>query len=386
MPALTAIVAHPVWGRGGAEAAAMWIIEALSQDFDVTIYTRGGFDSFELDQLASTPLRQGRFRIVVCDQANLWPVGTMAHSSFIRSLYGVSARFDLRVTASGVMHWGRPAMHFLSSVIWNNALAERFNAPNAASQMGAARRVVRRVAEWSSGERARPLNDDIFIANSSWTAEQVKPFCPGPIHVLPPAVLRPNTASAWETREQGVLVFGRVSPEKQIETCIRIVERVRAEGHAIKLCIAGPDGDAAYVDRINALCRERSEWVERAPLVLGAEKQRLLGRFRYGLSACAIEAFGIATAEMAASGMLVIVPEAGGQREIITDPRQRFTNAKEAVDRLLGILRDEGLEMQLHDAARGAIERFLPERFIETVRGLAVQSVLSGSRVRERSA
>ncbi|MGO9173862.1 MAG: glycosyltransferase family 4 protein [Rhodomicrobium sp.] len=379
-----AVVAHPIWGRGGAEAAAMWIIEALSQDFDVTVYTRGGFDPEELNRLAGTALSGDRCRIVIANQANAWPVGTMAHASLLHSLRCVGAKFDLRVTASGVMRWGRPAMHFISSVIWNDTLAERFDAPNSLSRMSVARRAAWRVASWSSGERARSLNGDCFIANSRWTAQEAAPFCPGPIHVVPPAVPLPKSGPPWESREEGVLVFGRVSPEKRIETCIHIMERVRAEGRAIKLCIAGPDAETAYANRINSLCRERSHWIQRLPLVLGPEKQRLLGRFRYGLSACEIEAFGIATAEMAASGMLVIVPEGGGQREIIQDPLQRFTSVQDASDRLLSILRDSDLQKRLRDAANGTRKRFGPEQFIEAVRALAMQSIAGASRAGQR--
>jgi len=371
-PRPKAIIAHPLWGRGGAEAAAMWIIEALLQDFDVTVYTRGGFDLCALNEIAGLRLSPERIALRVANGANAWPLGALAHGAFLRSLEEVGSGFDLRVTASGVCHWGRSAIHFLSSVTWNDALAARFERRGDA---GLARDALRRLSGAISQASKRSLRGDLFIANSRWTARQSAPFCPGPLEVVPPAVPLLKPGSSWAARENGVLVLGRLSPEKRIETCIEIVEGLRAKGKPLILHIVGPEGGRNYAARIDDLRQARSDWIECLPLVVGAAKQDLLGRFRYGLSACEIEAFGIATAEMAAAGMVVFAPEDGAQGEILEDPRQRYRSVADAVERLSAVLDNEPLQHELHTSALGARGRFAPPRFVEAVRALAKRFV-----------
>lgn len=351
----------------------MWIIQALAEDFEVTLYTRGGFELDNLNMVAGTSVTQDQYRLIIADSANAWPVGTIAHGSFLRSLRSVSDDFDLRVTASGVMHWGKPALHFISSVIWNPPLTEQFAPTQALGTKGVAHRVAWWIARGWSGQWTRSLNKDTFIANSNWTAQQSKPYCSGPMHVISPPVTTLPHNSIWATRKDGVLVFGRVSPEKQIEKCIEIVEGVRASGYPLTLCIAGPDGDPEYAKTINSLCFDRRSWIERVQLVVGSEKQSLLNRYRYGLSSCEIEAFGISTVEMVMSGMVVFVPEAGAQREIIKDPRQRFDTVHNAIERLVTIIRSEKLQQLLHASTFLLKDDFHPRSFIQATRLLAAQ-------------
>lgn len=349
----------------------MWMIDALRHDFDVTVYTRGGFDLAELNLLAGTELSPKQIQVSFADCANAWPLGALAHGAYLHSLHAAGAKYDLRVTASGVAHWGRPAMHFISSALWNDALADKFDAPNARRRRNLAQAAASLCSTAISGERFRVLLDDCFIANSHWTAQQSAPFCPRPIEVVYPATPTPTRGMDWDEREAGVLVLGRVSPEKCIENCIEIVERLRAIGHQLRLNIIGPSGDSAYGAKIDSLCLERADWIERAPSVMGDDKQRLLGRFRYGLSACEVEAFGIATAEMNAAGLIVLAPESGAQKEILSDPLQLYCSIDEAVARFSRILDDDLVQSQLHDQAISRRNRFAPELFISSVRELA---------------
>lgn len=374
----TALVAHPIWGRGGAEAAAMWVIDALAHDFDVTVYARGGFDLCELNSLAGTEISPAHLQVSNADRANAWPIGTLAHGAYLRSLRTVGARYDLRVTASGVARWGRPAMHFISSVIWNDAVKAKFEALNSPRRRNVPQLAATCLAALMSGQRFRSLRDDCFVANSRWMACQSAPFCPNPIEVVYPAAPYPAPGLSWDEREAGVLVFGRVSPEKCIENCIEIIERLRATGRHLRLNIVGPPCDLAYEAKIDALCRERRDWIERVPLVTGGEKQRMLGRLRYGLSACKVEAFGIGTAEMAASGMVVLAPESGAQREILQDPLQLYHSADEAVAQFARIIDDDVLQRRLHERAIDARRSFAPEHFTKRVRELAEQFITRG--------
>lgn len=380
-----AVVAHPIWGRGGAEAAAMWTIAALTADFDVTVHTRGGFVLEALNQLAGTAVTPGQIKVQVDHAANRMPLGALSHGAYVRGLARVGADYHLRVTASGVMKWGLPALHFISSATWNDALAARLDAPTAPARRNLRQRISSALTAAASGAGRRSLEQDVFIANSHWTREQSAPFCPGRLHVIHPAVPLQRPGLPWAEREDAILVLGRLSPEKRIESCIRIVEAARNRGLRARLVIAGPPGDPSYVDYVAELCAARRHWVELLPAQAAEEKAQLLGRVRYGLSACRIEAFGIATAEMAAAGVLVVVPNGCGQTEIVTDRRLHYEKDEEAVTRLLALQDDPFL---LTGEGRRVDEtslRFSPDHYIKAVRKLALEASAGASRPPRRS-
>lgn len=370
-----AVVAHSIWGRGGAEAAAMWTIAALTDDFDVTVHCRGGFDLDELNQLGGTTLSPGQLRLQIDRKANLLPLGALAHGAYVRGLARIGAEYDLRVTASGVMSWGLPALHFISSAVWNDALAGRLDAPTAPARRSLRQRISSALMAAASDERRRRLEQDVFVANSHWTRQQSAPFCPGRLEVIHPAVPLQGPGVPWAEREDAVLVFGRLSPEKRIESCIRIVEEARNRGLRARLVIAGPLGDMGYAAHVAELCSARRDWVELLPAQTAEDKVRLLGRMRYGLSACRIEAFGIATAEMTAAGMLVVVPDGCGQTEIVTDPRLSYQTEAEAAGRLLVLQSDSSLRTALQAAATEVRDRFSPEHYMNAVRKLALETM-----------
>lgn len=364
-----AVVAHPFWGRGGAEASAMWTLSALVEDFDVTVYTRGGFDIGDLNRLARTDLRTDRIGLRRAPEKLALPVGALAAGAFLRSLSRIGAEFDLRVSASGILPWGRPAIHFISSIQWNDRLVAGLAGPST-RRPNLRTRLSKALIDFSSWHRRGPGAGDVFVANSDWTRRQCGSVIPGSIHLIHPVIPDLPAGRPWVEREDSVLVFGRISPEKRIESCITILETARARGAPLRLVIAGPPGEDAYFTQIASLCQARRHWIELLPAQSGNEKTDLLGKVRYGLSACRIEAFGIATGEMAASGIVVIVPDGTGQCEIITDPSQKYRTEDEAALCLLALVHDPVLQFRKHEAARLTAEYFSAPRFMESVRHL----------------
>jgi hypothetical protein len=50
-------VAHPRLGRGGSEARAMWAMQALKDDYDVSLITAGEVNLKELNSFYGSSLR-----------------------------------------------------------------------------------------------------------------------------------------------------------------------------------------------------------------------------------------------------------------------------------------------------------------------------------------
>lgn len=366
-----AIIAHQYWGRGGAESAAMWIIEALVPGYEVTVYTRGGFNIKELNTLAGTQIPANYVKVHHAKIGASLPLGALRSGAFLRSLPDVGAAFDLRVTASGVLPWGLPALHFLSSVEWNSALVQEFDPGRKISLRG-------RLSSWLTDFSAGPktdLTNDLFVANSQWLKKHCEPLLPAPIRVIHPVLPNLPEVASWKDREEVVLVFGRISPEKRIEDAIQIVEVARASGFSGRLVIAGPDGAADYAARIRSLSSKK-EWIDLIPAQGGLKKLQLLSRVRYGLNTCRIEAFGISTAEMVASGVITLVPVDTGQSEIIGKPEQQFASVDEAARKLVTLSQNSYADPSMQAYAQQVRDRFLPARFVAAVQE-SVQDMLS---------
>ncbi|MEM1442504.1 MAG: hypothetical protein AAGF67_09190, partial [Verrucomicrobiota bacterium] len=58
------LITHPWMGRGGSEATAMWTLEALQDDFEVTFVTASPMDWEELNGMFGTSVRPEAIRFV----------------------------------------------------------------------------------------------------------------------------------------------------------------------------------------------------------------------------------------------------------------------------------------------------------------------------------
>lgn len=368
------IIAHPIWGRGGAEAAAMWIIASLIHDFKVTVYSISGFNLDELNRLAGTAVSADKVHVQVVDKQWFSFIGTLQLGFFLRSLASIGNEFDLRISASGILPWRQPALHFISSIQWSKKLLGKLEQTEVLP-FSLRAFLSQALLDICTRNSTHTVEGDVFVTNSTWTKNQCDSIGITPTCIIHPVIPLLSSGLDWPDREGDVLVFGRISPEKRIEDCIRIVEIARSNGFTGKLVIAGAPGEKVYFDYISTLCREREDWTELLPAQHGEQKVNLLARFRYGLSACRIEAFGIATGEMTVSGMIVFVPEGTGQSDIIQSQEQIYTTKQEAAKQLLDLQRDPELQVALHKVALDTVHKFSPPQFIAKVQQLSQTSL-----------
>lgn len=368
------LIGHSYWGRGGAEVAAMRLIEALCQNYKIDIVTRGGFDLEELNHCSGTNIRNNDLNAIrfppLTPKVNSTG-GALWHGIFLRYCRRIAPEYDLCITASRTLDWGVPAIHFLSDVAWNRPLQERFDCPEAGLRANLIRRAYFGAASLLAGTSGRDLTQhDTLVANSEWTARMSAEFCGRPPVVIYPAVPPVGQGAAWVDRENAFLCLGRISPEKRIEQVIAILDQVRGRGHSVRLHLAGGGGADHYSKQIEALCAARREWITVLGPVYGEAKQALLGRCRYGINACEREAFGIATLEMAMAGMVPFVPQAGAQSEMISDDALIYRDVEDAVLKMDTVLQSGSRQMELHKAMLRRGAEFNPEHFCAEVRDL----------------
>jgi glycosyltransferase involved in cell wall biosynthesis len=373
------LLGHSYWGRGGAEVAAMWVLQALCNAYHVDIVTRGGWCLDDLNRCSGTNVTQEWLGAVrhppLTPQVNTTG-GALWHAMFLRHCRRLAPQYDLCITASRTLDWGRPAIHFLSDVAWNEPLQNRFQTAEMTREEGPVRRFYWKLGRVLAGSSGRePAQHDIFVANSQWTARMSSEYCKAPPVVIYPAVPGAERAMPWEAREDSFICLGRISPEKRIQDVIAILDRVRAAGHPVRLHLVGAGDDAGYVQQVEQLCDARREWMVFHGPLYGAEKQAILNRCRFGISACEREAFGIATAEMIKAGVVPFVPSEGAQSEIVQEGELIYEDIQDAALKIDAVLRSQTRQQELHGAMLRQGAEFTPDRFCTEVRNLVERTL-----------
>ncbi|MDB4561905.1 glycosyltransferase family 4 protein [bacterium] len=368
------VLGHSYWGRGGAEIATMWLIQALCPHYEIDIVTRGGWDLAALNRCAGTTVQPhdlGRLIRPHFVPANITLGGAIWHSAFLRFCSRIGSDYDIRISASRVIDWGAPAVHFLTDVVWNEELATRFGEPEQEGPRIWPREILNSIAK-----RLRPPTQhyarqgDVFVANSNWTASISSKYCARYPEVIYPPVFDLSPSTAWSDRLASVVCLGRLSPEKRIEEVIEIIAQIRARGHNVHLHLVGESDRPDYEEAIRALASKYAQWITLHGALYGEDKAKLLSKCRFGISACTRESFGMATAEMVKSGMIVFVPSSGGQREIVRDPSLMFQSNTDAVRKIGRVLSSESLQHRLSDSLLEQGKRFGVQPFSTSILNL----------------
>jgi len=378
-------VAHPCMGRGGSEARAMQALHGLTADGDtVDLLTAGTPDLHELNTACGTAVDPTALRI---RQAPLLPgLGRVNHAAAIqgarhqRWCRRVAREYDLLISAYNLCDFGAPAIQFIADFAWDAELRAQYEAvprhgarlihratPLRSAYLGLAHRISR-----PSGRNLFGGADRI-IANSRWTANILSSKYGVECEVIYPPVEEPDPGPPWEQREQGFVCLGRIAHEKRIERIIEILSRVRELGHDIHLHLIGPIGNDPYGRMIRRLVNQHRDWVIPEGRKVGSEKTRLLHRHRYGISACGVEAFGIAVAEQVKAGCVPFVPNSGGQTEITDHPALQYEDPEDAVQKIDAVLRQDALQHRLLEHLGSQGQRFSAARFVDELRDVVAR-------------
>jgi glycosyltransferase involved in cell wall biosynthesis len=368
-------VAHPRLDFGGSEVAALWAVQALRADHDVSLVTLGGQPLASLNSFCGTSLTPEDVHLVGpwwARWVDLKIGDALRGCLFQRFCRKVAGRFDVLISAYNTCDTGQPAIHRIADFSGSPDVTGGATPPpglRGAFHRGVLRRAYHRVARACAKPSGRNLysGEDMILANSRWSAGVLKQRHGVAVDVLYPPVVGTFPDIPPAAKELGFVCIGRVSPEKRVEWMIEIIERVRAKGHDVHLHIIG-GLDGAYGGKVRKLARDRQLWVMLEGARHGAEKAQLLSRHRWGIHACHGEAFGIAVAEMVKAGCVPFVPAEGGQAEIVNHPALMYGPVEEAVAKIDVVLRTPALEAELrtHLVAQGKL--FSAERYMAGIR------------------
>jgi len=365
---------QPYFRGGGAEAVALWILEALSNEFDVTLYTLLPVDFSYLNSMYGTQLELEQVKVVHslpdwCSQAvyawmNRHPaIRTVCTYLTIKRLKQDALKYDLLFSAFNAVDMGNPGIQY---VHWINVVENR---------SATAEYWIKGLMKWVNFSYEN-LEHNLTLANSKCTASFVKKCYGIDSQVVYPPVVTQIDACPWMEKEQAFLCSGRIIKAKQPHRIIEILKEVRERGFDVKLHITGGGGgkyEAEYLSKVVELAQQNADWIHLHQDLPYSDYIKILERCRYGIHYKS-EPFGISVAEMLKAGMIPFVRSRGGQVEIVGEENVEllFKDDADAVEKIVQVLKNIPLQEQLRKVLGVRQELFSTDKFTHDI-----QSVVS---------
>jgi glycosyltransferase involved in cell wall biosynthesis len=348
-------IGHVRIGWGGSEKRVFWGIDALKNDYDVTLITAGEFDLDKSNNYYGTKLKSYDFKI---RQAPIpfflrknSKAAALRGAFYQRFCRNIAYDYDVLISAYGVCDFGVPAIHFLADFTWDEEIRSNFHPhpPGVVYRKHFLRSLYLFLSKLISNPSGRNLfaGEDEIVSVSNWMAEIIYQKYRLKTKVLNSPVPGHFPDKLFHEKENGFVCMGRIAPEKRIEECIEILKCVRNKGHNIHLHLVGGIENKSYGDYIQKLVYENKSWIFFEGKLYGKEKSEMLANHKYGIHACRGDAFPGAVAEMIKSGCIPFVPDQGGQVEIISTPLLIYKSLPEAMNIIDSVLKSEQLQYQL---------------------------------------
>jgi glycosyltransferase involved in cell wall biosynthesis len=369
---------QPYFLGGGAESVSLWILEALVPHYNVTLFTLVLPDLHRLDILYDTHLAQQKNltvqsmlppslnpRQVEWLMANSPPLKLALTQWAVRAFKSMNSEYDLVFSTYNGLDMGRVGIQYLH---WIHVVD-----PQPHKNKGWTRLMMK-----FSGFSMDQLKQNQSLANSCYTAGQVKSAYGIESRVIYPPVIGKVEVVPWEEKESAFLCSGRIVAPKQTHRVIEILQAVRAQGFDVKLHITGGGGGTyqqSYERKIMQLANKNSDWITVYQDLPYKDYLQVIARCRYGIH-CKPEPFGISVAEMVKAGMIPFVREKGGQVEIVGAHHDEllFENSNaNAVEKIVRVLQQPDHQMTLLDSLKKQQSLFSTEKFIAEIQGVVAE-------------
>jgi glycosyltransferase involved in cell wall biosynthesis len=360
---------------GGGNGVAAWMLQALAREHRVTVLSWQPVDVAPINRFFGTSLNRSDFDSIVLPRAWTYlldqlPVPGMLPrlSLMMRYTRRVSDGFDVVIGAQNEADYGRRGIQYVHYPTYIRPRpAADFRWYHRSETL---LKTYYLMADRLAGVSFERIASNLTLANSDWTAAHLKQFLGIEARTVYPPVLGTPSDVLWEERRNGFLAIGRISPEKEYERLIRILDRVKRVAPDIALTIVGTWDRKVrrYYESLRKLAESLGPWIQFRRDLPRDELRALMASNRYGIHSMREEHFGMAPAEMARSGMIVFVSNGGGQVEIVDrEPALVYDTEEDAAERIVRVLKSAAEQRRLreHLAARSLI--FGTDRFMREV-------------------
>ena len=374
-----AVIHHDLMSKGGGEAVAMTVLEALQDEYNLTLITLSEPDFEELNEYYNTSVDPVPIEIAGTVAPQLHEQFGIKYYVLQNALLGRYARrhadeYDCLVSTINELGLEDDAIQYVHFPFdWTVSCNHREEIFHPTVEEDS---LYERLATVVAGVEREDIQSNTLLANSEWTADVVEDaYGTRPKILHPPIDTAPFERRSWAEREPGFVTVGRIERSKRITELIEIIDGLRQRGHETHLHVIGPTVDEEYYEDVAAMSAER-EYIELEGEVPREELVDRICTHRYGIHGKEYEHFGMSVAELAAGGCVTFVPASGGQREIVGDrPELRYESVDDAIEQADAVLsRDEQPSDLRLD--RGEIRRrFGRNRFKQEIRSLVADEV-----------
>jgi len=361
---------------GGAEAKPLFIAEALKNDYDVTFVTSYASSLDELNRFYGTHLNAEDVRIIIHPLSfilkRLKGLAVLRGAIFSRFCRKLSDSFDLVISTSNMMNFKKPGIQFMKGFGFSDAVWREFERSDKPffHKNNVFRRTYIHIAKRISLHSEEGFKRNLTIANSKWLAQLLEKRVGIECRVVYPPVIDGFVEFPWEQRCDDFVYIGRLAHEKRIEDIIEIVNRLREKGSRINLHLVGALVSSKYVSFLKKIAKKKGDWIVFEGLKYKDQKQNFLVKYKYGITAHPNEPFGISIAEMVKAGMIVWVPDGGGQVEIVDHPLLIYQDGSDAVEKIWEIIGDRKKQEELRAHLNKMKNIFSIEKFKREVKAI----------------
>lgn len=359
---------QPPGGGGGVSA---WALQALVTRYRVTVLSWQPVDVAPINRFYGTHLAASDFDTIVVPRAITYlpdhvplPLALLRGSILMRYTRRVSAGYDVIIGLHNEIDFGRPGIQY---VHYPTYLRPRPSVDlRWYHRFPAVLRSYYAATDRLAGFSLSRLRSNITLANSAWTAAKIQQFHGVEARVVYPPVADPAPARPWHERAPGFLAVGRIAPEKALERVMRTMALVHARQPSVTLTIVGTSDHwtTAYMHSLRRLAASLGPWIAFRPNLTHDEVRTLMAGTRYGIHGMLEEHFGMAPAEMVRAGMVVWVPDGGGQVEIVGDePTLRYASEADGAAKICAVLESPAEQARLAAHLARQADRFSVERF-----------------------
>ncbi len=364
---------------------AVWMVEALKQDFDLTLLTWEPIDLEPINEFYGTTLQESEFRV---SRAH-WVVRAIVRSKLVskdppdlpklsimfRLCKLIRRHYDILVTAYNEADFGCRGIQYIHYPWWGTFYQETL--PSRAGWWHLLPDVLRGRAPWPLiyGLSFERIRNNLTLVNSDWTGKRFSEFYDAPAATLHPPVPGDFPNIPWGQRENGFVCIGRIAREKKLEEIIDIVAALRESVPDAHLHIIGSmQGEVDYLGRVRRKMAGNTSWIFLHLDISRAELVQIVAGHRYGIHGMVDEHFGIAVAEMIKAGCVVFTPGSAGPAEIVgAEKRLLYHSSEDAINKIIAVTNDCDAQQQLRSYLAKRAELFSTEIFMSRVREVVGQ-------------
>ena len=229
---------------GGGNGVAAWVLQSLVGEHDVTVLSWQPVGVDPINRFFGTDLRREQFRTLQVPRT--WttapnrlpvPASLIKLSLLMRYTRKVSDGFDVIFGVHNEIDYGRRGIQYIHYPTYLRPRPDVdlrwYHHPKRA--LSAYYALADRIAGFSLDR----LKTNLTLVNSNWTGAHVQAFLGIKTQTLYPPVVDPIPGPSWEQRLPHFLTIGRISPEKEYERVMRILNRVRTHHPNLRLTIVG---------------------------------------------------------------------------------------------------------------------------------------------------